>query len=516
MSSKPQDRGVDDSIDNDLKFLREMNIDNDFNAWSEFRSSIAVRGKSGESLDSFVSRGLSKKSIGNTDHSSTSTSTTPNKFLMSEKSITESNLGEDSEPHTDNVQQLDVSFSTLTPGEMRDIRAWNIRMARETVFSRYYFPEQWEIREMKTLEKFLEVGNSHEAPALMNETGHERTKKAIAGIFYPGDHDAKSVLLKRGPILLDGTNEKEMMLFTHGFMLSNMEFSSLLNIIFTINSENPHYLNSQKLRERFDAIDTDGSGSLDRCELKEVFKGMGVPISENALSDIMDRFDFDHDGTIDFDEFESVMHEMKPKKKELWSWGSLGSKVKDTLKMSACVEQKVDCGFLLSDIKKVESINVCYSEETQMFVNSSWAELVFAIFVKGRDDPLIMVCSKPEHRLAWVDAFRTCCVNSIQLRANSGSRSATKIQGKVGWQHVLIQASLFSLVVCNDMVVLKERLSSPSPNNGIDDQDEYCGCTALHYAAITGNIGCANLLLKHKARVNLLDDNQKTALDHGE
>ena len=35
-------------------------------------------------------------------------------------------------------------------------------------------------------------------------------------------------------------------------------------------------------------------------ELKEVFKGMGVPISESALSDILDRFDDNGDGLIDF------------------------------------------------------------------------------------------------------------------------------------------------------------------------------------------------------------------------
>lgn len=37
--------------------------------------------------------------------------------------------------------------------------------------------------------------------------------------------------------------------------------------------------------------------------------GMGVPIGEKTLSEIMDRFDSDHDGQIDFEEFESVMRE---------------------------------------------------------------------------------------------------------------------------------------------------------------------------------------------------------------
>ena len=141
------------------------------------------------------------------------------------------------------------------------------------------------------------------------------------------------MLLKRGPILFDGTEERELLMFTHGCLLSRMEFDTLLNVLFTINSENPEFLDQEELRKRFNAIDTDGSGckslflsglfctlpialflpisfpgctvfpftGLDRCELKEVFSGMGVPISEKALSDIIDRFDADHDGTIDFD-----------------------------------------------------------------------------------------------------------------------------------------------------------------------------------------------------------------------
>lgn len=33
---------------------------------------------------------------------------------------------------------------------------------------------------------------------------------------------------------------------------------------------------------------------LDRCELREVFQSMGVPISEQMLSELMDRFDLDN------------------------------------------------------------------------------------------------------------------------------------------------------------------------------------------------------------------------------
>ncbi len=50
------------------------------------------------------------------------------------------------------------------------------------------------------------------------------------------------------------------MLFTHHFLLSRIELSTLLYILFTINSENPEHLNAKQLEDRFNTIDTDESG----------------------------------------------------------------------------------------------------------------------------------------------------------------------------------------------------------------------------------------------------------------
>lgn len=500
--SKPQDHDAadDDSAaesEDDLNILKEMNIDHDFNVWSDLRS-----------LRVSVSSNLG------------TTPVVPGVKNDSDESNGKDNIqGIDSSAHfglTSSAYSdtLSVSFSRLTPEEKRGIRAWNIRLSKETVFSRYYFPEQWELRELKTIEKFLQLEDPHESPLFLNAPGQEATKKAITSTFFPGDMEAKSVLLKRGPILSDGAEERELLLFTHSFLLSRIEFDTLLNIMVTINSENPQYLNSKQLRERFNAIDSDQSGSLDRFEVKEIFDGMGMPISEHTLSDIMEKFDTDNDGTIDCAEFESEMlSKLQPKKESRWSWESLGEKLKNTIRGSDA-EQKLDCAYLLSDIEKIESTNICYSESTQMFAKSSWAELVFAIFIKGGGDPLVMVCSKPEHRLAWVDAFRTCYVKSTQLRANSGFNAAKKIRGQVGWQHRIIRASLFSLVVCNDLTLLEEQLANPSPDIDIDDQDEYYGYTALHYAVVLCHMDCAKLLLRYGAKVNLNDNDQKTPLDH--
>ena len=242
---------------------------------------------------------------------------------------------------------------------------------------------------------------------------------------------------------------------------------------------------------------------------------MGVPISEHVLSDILERFDSDHDGTIDFEEFETVMNELKPKPKEdeRWSWGSLGEKIRKTIgSRPSDAERKLECAFPLLDIEKIESINVCCSEQTELFAKSSWSELMFAIFIKGRATPLLLVCSKPAHRLAWVDAFRICYVKSVQLKADGGSRVAKKIRSQVGWQHRIIRASLFSLVVCNDLTKLREQLAKPYLEMEIDEQDDY-GYTALHYCALLGHFKCASLLVQQEANVNLKDDNQKTPLD---
>ena len=161
-----------------------------------------------------------------------------------------------------------------------------------------------------------------------------------------------------------------MLLFTHGFLISLVKFDTPLNILFNANSE--------RLNDRFVAFD----------------------------------------GTIDAGELKSIINDPAPKKEEAWNWGLMCRKLKHN------TDVKVECAYSYASIAKVESINICFSEATSVYRNSAWAELVFAIFVEKREEPLIIVCSKPEHRLALVDAFRTCYVNSIQLQADNGLSDA--------------------------------------------------------------------------------------------
>ena len=127
-------------IEEDLLTLKAMDIEHDFNSWSDFRSTLSIPKR--ESLESLFSRSSIAYKTTREGSEIFNDSEEDDTFDYASGSGSDSNY---------------VSFSSLTPGERRDIRAWNIRLSRGTVFSRYYFPEQWELRELKTIENFLDL-----------------------------------------------------------------------------------------------------------------------------------------------------------------------------------------------------------------------------------------------------------------------------------------------------------------------------------------------------------------------
>lgn len=409
---------------------------------------------------------------------------------------------------SDNGSSCNVSFDTnLTPNEKRDIRAWDRRLSREKIFSKYYYPEPWEAREMLTIQRFLSI-----TPDPRVSTKSKETICAISSIFFPSDHAPKSVLLKRGPTLINGVDERELLVFTHGLLTSRLEFDSLINILFTINSENPELLDSKQLREKFDAVDADGSGTIEKKELQQMFLSLGVPVTDEAMENIIQRFDIDGDHEISYDEFKKVMHELEPTLEDKSLLGRLSLFGKQVQKKITTTgdgkldRAKLDRAYLFKDIDYIESIGVSSSKSTNHIAHSAIKDLAFAVFPKSGSDEMIFICSKPEQRMAWIDALSTCLINSKRFGSNE------TVTDSPGWQHKVVRASIFSLVVCNDIDGLRRQLQHPSTDDGIDDQDED-GKTALHYAASLDNIRCATLLLNAKANVNVLDNDGKTPMD---
>jgi len=483
------------SLDMDLQALNEMDIDADFNMWSSFRNSFSV-----EKRASLQEIGNSKRSSGGSSAAAVLMGSRNEKFDESLISIKETDSNDGDPLHQ------------LSPAEQKDIHQWNARLAREQVFSRYYFPEQWELRELGTIQKFLKLENPNTTPGFMDEEpGKESTKRAISSIFFPNDYDTKSVLMKRGPILLDGIDERELLLFTLGFLLSRIEFDSLMSLLFAMKNGDPAQFTRAQLKKRFDSIDSDHSGEIDRCELREIFTGMGVPIGESALSEVMSRIDTDNDGTITFEEFAVAMEDLAPTpKEEKTLFGSLGKRLMKALTPSD-VKRKVDCAALFTDVGRIECLNVCHSSKTRMFAESSFGDLSFAILLKGEEQPLVVICSKPEHKDAWINAFKVCIVNSVK---NATDKSSKQMRDKIGWQHDIVRASIFSCVVTNNLDGLHKQITSQRRHISVDEQDEYNGFTALHYASALGRLDCAILLLQAKVKVNVKCKDQKTPLDY--
>lgn len=63
----------------------------------------------------------------------------------------------------------------------------------------------------------------------------------------------------------------------------------------------------KELRDAFAVFDSDGSGSIDRSELKRLMKKLGQALSDSELEAMMDEVDTNGDGEISFEEFKAMM-----------------------------------------------------------------------------------------------------------------------------------------------------------------------------------------------------------------
>ncbi|KAJ3447173.1 calmodulin-related [Anaeramoeba flamelloides] len=62
----------------------------------------------------------------------------------------------------------------------------------------------------------------------------------------------------------------------------------------------------EELRQAFDLIDTDGNGTLDENEIKQLFKQFGQELTDEEYKEMMSEVDTDGNGVVDFDEFKKM------------------------------------------------------------------------------------------------------------------------------------------------------------------------------------------------------------------
>jgi len=69
-------------------------------------------------------------------------------------------------------------------------------------------------------------------------------------------------------------------------------------------------------KEIFARADKNGSKTIDKNELKQIFKDLQIYVKNKRINEIMDKYDYNKNGKIDFDEFKALVKELL-KKEEL-------------------------------------------------------------------------------------------------------------------------------------------------------------------------------------------------------
>jgi hypothetical protein len=116
--------------------------------------------------------------------------------------------------------------------------------------------------------------------------------------------------------------------------------------------------------------------------------------------------------------------------------------------------------------------------------------------IKGPFDIVLQFeCSSNERKEAWLDALATCIIENRKL---------DKQTRKIGWEHEIMQTSIHSCAVCNDINKLKQMLdNSCDKTKEIDELDVYNGLSALHLSIIYDNLNFAKELLRASADPNI-------------
>lgn len=70
---------------------------------------------------------------------------------------------------------------------------------------------------------------------------------------------------------------------------------------------NPNLSEEEQIKEAFCRIDTDGSGSIDKKELRNALKSCNEALSYDIIDEIIRDVDQDGDGKIDIGEFVSLV-----------------------------------------------------------------------------------------------------------------------------------------------------------------------------------------------------------------
>ena len=310
-------------------------------------------------------------------------------------------------------------------------------------------------------------------------------------------------------------------------------------------------------------MDIHETGEIERWEIQNLFTDIGIPMGESVLDELIDR---SHLGGNTSGEKNTEWEISAQNDHELINWSALhqavtactvvssspnsllglhqtGSGLDDSgtdrdgggkgLKklLGAAFSKgkkatKAEYAALFSNVSRVYSLNICHSDDpaSRDIANSTYAQTSFSVTLNDRkNDPMIFVCSKPEHRDSWIEALKPGIVRAL---TKSSEKEVTELRKKLGWQHLVIRSSLMSLVILNDVIALECACQGNEEGEGVERSkvkvrmelnllDEYNGYSPLHYASILAHTECMQVLLEAGAKVTLEDRKGLSPMYHG-
>lgn len=118
-------------------------------------------------------------------------------------------------------------------------------------------------------------------------------------------HELKQVLTELGDQPTDEEIE-EMILLVDENGDGEIDFDEFVNLM-RLRMGDSGDDNEQKLRDVFDIFDADGSGGIDRNEMRMLMKKLAQTLTDDEIDAIMQEVDADGDGEISFEEFKALM-----------------------------------------------------------------------------------------------------------------------------------------------------------------------------------------------------------------
>lgn len=119
-------------------------------------------------------------------------------------------------------------------------------------------------------------------------------------------HELKKVMGRLGESLTDAEIE-EMVRALDQNGDGEIDFDEFLELMIQRAAERNERDPEEQLRDAFNIFDADGSGFIDRNEVRVLMKKLAQDLTDEEIDSIMDEADMDGDGEISFEEFKAIM-----------------------------------------------------------------------------------------------------------------------------------------------------------------------------------------------------------------